>query len=467
MPARRRSRGNIEKLPSGHYRAIVYAGVDPLTGRERRIKETAETYAEAKVALTRLQNEVDEDRHVKSALTVSEALDRWFEVVDLEATTRDRYEDLIRLYIRPTLGDLQAGKVDAELLERFYARLQRCRELCSSRPPKGHVCRPLSTSTTRKIHYIIRGTLERAVRWRYLNVNAAAMAQAPVARKTKPDPPSAAEAARLIGEAWQDPEWGLLLWLTMVTGCRRGELCALRWEHVDVERTFLWVSRSTAHPRSGITEKATKTEGQRRIGLDSQTMALLADHRERVTARLASLSLPLTGAIYIFSGLPDHSAPLVPRSVSQRYHRMAVRIGLRSARLHSLRHYSATELLAAGVDLRTVAGRLGHGGGGSTTLKTYAAWVEEADRRAADTMARIMPAPVATPQRSRGPYQDVANALRQDIVEGRLGRGDQLPTLVQLADQFSVATGTAHRAVTQLATEGLIAVVRGQRARVL
>src|SRR4051794_13467251 len=41
---------------------------------------------------------------------------------------------------------------------------------------------------------------------------------------------------------------------------------------------------------------------------------------------------------------------------------------------HALRHYSATELLAAGVDLRTVAGRLGHGGGGATTLRVYAAW---------------------------------------------------------------------------------------------
>jgi site-specific recombinase XerD len=45
--------------------------------------------------------------------------------------------------------------------------------------------------------------------------------------------------------------------------------------------------------------------------------------------------------------------------------------------LHVLRRYSATELLTAGVDLRTVAGRLGHGGGGATTLRVYAARVQE------------------------------------------------------------------------------------------
>jgi site-specific recombinase XerD len=47
-----------------------------------------------------------------------------------------------------------------------------------------------------------------------------------------------------------------------------------------------------------------------------------------------------------------------------------------------LRHYSATELIAAGVDVRTVAGRLGHGGGGATTLRVYAAWLAATDKKA-------------------------------------------------------------------------------------
>src|SRR5690242_2790976 len=157
MAQRRRVRGNIERLPSGSYRAIVYAGVDPLTARERRLKRTVLTQTEAKVALTELQRPVDQQQHPKSAITVREAIEQWLEVVDLEVSTRERYEDLIRLYINPRVGDLQAGRLDAELLERLYARLQRCRELCSGRPSKTHTCRPLSSSTTRKIHYILRG----------------------------------------------------------------------------------------------------------------------------------------------------------------------------------------------------------------------------------------------------------------------------------------------------------------------
>lgn len=227
MPPRtRRGRGYIEELPSGSFRVVVPAGRDPLTGRRRSVRETVATYADAKVALTRLQGQVDENRHPKSAITLSDLIERWLEVADLEETTRDRYEDLIRLYVTPTLGSTQVGRIDAELLETLYARLERCRDLCTGRTSKTHTCKPLSSSTTRKIHYIIRGALERGVRWRYVTVNAAAMAEAPAPEKTLPDPPSAAEAAALLNDAWTDPPWGLLVWLTMVTPAAGAASCA-------------------------------------------------------------------------------------------------------------------------------------------------------------------------------------------------------------------------------------------------
>jgi integrase len=187
VPSRRRRRGYIEPLPSGSFRAVVYAGVDPLTGSRHNVTETVATYDAAERALARLLHQVDQNQHPKSAITVGEAVAQWLEVAELEETTRDRYEDLIRLYVVPTFGEMQAGRLDAELLERFYARLHRCREMCGRRPPKGHVCKPLSTSTTRKIHYIIRGALSVAVRWKYLGVNVAELGEAPSPARAKPD----------------------------------------------------------------------------------------------------------------------------------------------------------------------------------------------------------------------------------------------------------------------------------------
>jgi integrase len=169
------------------------------------------------------------------------------------------------------------------------------------------------------------------------------------------------------------------------------------------------VQRSASQPRSGLREKDTKTGNQRRVSLDPHTMELLAEHRERVAKQLAELDCEADQETFIFSTAPDYSTPRLPRSVTQRYRLMAKRLKLRSTRIHSLRHYSATELIAAGVDLRTVAGRLGHGNGGTMTLKTYAAWVDAADRKAAETMATIMPKAKPIPKpRPRGPYESIA-----------------------------------------------------------
>src|SRR4051794_25120119 len=269
--------------------------MDPLTGRRRALRETVGTRREAEKALTRMQHQVDEQRHPKSAITVQESIAQWLEVAELGVTTREQYDDLMHLYIEPTLGDMQAGKLDAELLERFYARLLRCKHLCSARPPKGHACKPLGPSSVRKIHYILRAAFDRAVRWRYLGINPAELVNAPSPSPSNPDPPTPEEAAALLNDAWRDPEWGLLLWLTMITGCRRGELCSLRWQHVDLERATLWVRRSASQPtRAPMFEKKTKTEKERRVALDPYTVELLVEHRHRIAERCARLSVVLS-----------------------------------------------------------------------------------------------------------------------------------------------------------------------------
>ena len=83
---------------------------------------------------------------------------------------------------------------------------------------------------------------------------------------------------------------------------------------------------------------------------------------------------------FVFSLLRTVLPLIRPNSVTSRYSDLAEAPG-HTDDLHKLRHYTATELIAAGVDVRTVAGRLGHGGGGTTTLRVYAAFVNEADQR--------------------------------------------------------------------------------------
>jgi integrase len=81
--AEHRPHGYIEHLPSGSYRVIVPIEHDLLTGKRRRLRETCATLDQAKVALTKLQRQVDERLHPKSAITVREAIQQWLEVAEL------------------------------------------------------------------------------------------------------------------------------------------------------------------------------------------------------------------------------------------------------------------------------------------------------------------------------------------------------------------------------------------------
>jgi integrase len=206
-----------------------------------------------------------------------------------------------------------------------------------------------------------------------------------------PTPPTPTQAALLLTRAWEkDPDWGCLLWVAMTTGARRGELCALRWYDVDFEEELLTIARAYVPVGRRLIHKDTKTHQRRRIALAPESIAVLEAHHDRATARAGLLGAELKPDAFLFSSAPDSSVPLLPGSVSQKYARQARAMGVDSD-LHELRHYSATELLAAGVDLRTVAGRLGHGGGGATTLRVYAAWVPESDRRAASAAVGRLP----------------------------------------------------------------------------
>ena len=490
-PGRKRRRGIIDRLPSGALRVRVYAGVDPLTGRRLDLVEIippgpkAATLAET--ARTRMLSQVDERRNPRTNATVDQLLDRYLETLDVGRTTHRMYTGYLEKHVRPFIGRIKAAALDLETLDSLYAELRRCRDHCTDRRGvdhrtprehacdercRPHACKPLSGTTIRHIHFVLRGAYEKGVRWRWISSNPVLLAAPPAARRPDPRPPTPEEAARIVEAAWEDPDWGTLVWLTMTTGARRGELCGLRWSDVDLPGGVLTFRRAVAQDGRHREEKDTKTHQQRRIALDPATVRALTDHWERCRERAAAGEVPLARDAFVFSLAPDGSEHLVPSSVTQRYRRLVARLGI-DTHLHSLRHYSATELIAAGVDVRTVAGRLGHSGGGITTLRVYAAWLAESDQRAAPSLAARMPPrpPQLLPEQRaladpRTTVERLALRLRELILDGTYPADTHLPPIKTLGSEHGVSVSTVKRAMDLLKAWGNLVGVPNQRPTV-
>jgi integrase len=252
-------------------------------------------------------------------------------------------------------------------------------------PP--HECTPLSNATILKIHYMLAGVLAAAVRWEWIDRNPADVAKKPRQPRPNPKPPTTEQAASIVTAAWgEDLEWGTLVWLVFTTGMRRAEVLALRWSDVNFAAGKLSIERNWVRAKGKSREKDTKTHQMRRISLDPETVQVLTEHRARYEDIMRQLGHKPSKDAFLFSYRAEHDRPCDPSGITHRYDRMCARLDIDS-HLHALRHYSATELLTAGVDLRTVAGRLGHGGGGATTLRVYAAWVDQADEQAAKILS--------------------------------------------------------------------------------
>jgi integrase len=371
----------------------VYAGRDPLTGRKRYVSQqvpgqTKASMRQAKQVEARLLEEVGAGRHKGSrSRTMSELLERWLEwrptVRPIAPTTVSSYRAAMDRYILPALGKLPVRQVDAATLDAFYAHL---------RTRGGKDGRPLKASTVHEVHAVLSGALKQAVVWGWIGHNPAKQATAPTVEKPDVQPPSAEDAARLLAIAMgESPELGLFLRLAVVLGARRGELCSLRWPDIDFDHGQVLIAGNVVRvPRKALVHKDTKTHAKRRVAVGAGTLDLLRVHRVAQAKQALACGATLPVDAYVFSHVPDGTKPIDPDGVSHRFLRLARRLEV-NCRLHDLRHFMVTQLVAGGVDWRTVSGRAGHADG-HITLGTYAHFQHAQDRQAAEFMDELLAA---------------------------------------------------------------------------
>lgn len=372
-------KGGLRQKASGIWEVRLEAGRDPVTGRRRQVSRSVHgTKRQAQAVLNTLLADTNIDLGGRTAANFKQLSDQWLALVtnDLSPTTVHRYKNLLKNRILPALGDRSLSSIRTNDLDRLYLGL--VNEI------------GLAPATVRQIHAIIRRAFRQAVFWGWIATNPAINATPPRIAKSMPSPPDVSQVGAILQRAAEsDPELSRFLHLAATTGARRGEVCALRWKNVDPNMRTLTVEHSIIDLPGGLVEKDTKTHISRRMALDSGTIDVLEEQRAAMTTRASAAGLSLSPQSFIFSNEPDALTPWVPGSVTKRFQKLRDSLGYQNMRLHDLRHFTATRLIAAGVPVRTVSGRLGHADP-STTLSAYAHFVEASDQIAANVMGDLV-----------------------------------------------------------------------------
>ena len=111
-------KGHTEQLPSGSYRVSVYAGVDPLTRQEIRLRSTVKGELQAQIELGRLLKEASEGRTPEVNATMAGLMDQYVAIAEWDVSTRQTNEGFIRRTIKPALGHLEVRKVRGLILDK-------------------------------------------------------------------------------------------------------------------------------------------------------------------------------------------------------------------------------------------------------------------------------------------------------------------------------------------------------------
>ena len=367
-----------EKYP-GIWQVRFDAGRDPVTGRRRQLSRNVRgSKRQAQQALNALVAEAESGRRVGTSGTFEQLSTRWLALVenDLSPTTLRTYKNLLSKRILPALGDRAVSSIQTMDLDDLYRGLLKSVGL--------------SSATVRQVHAIVRRAFRQGVLWGWIANNPAANATPPRITKADLSPPDADQVGELMRAANdRDPEFAHFIHIAATTGARRGELCALRWSNLDCNLKSLTIERAIIETSGGRIEKDTKTHANRRIALDDDTLAVFEAQRRIALGRASLIGESVGEDTFVFSREPDGTTPWTPDSVTKRFAIIREELGYDNMRLHDLRHFAATRLMAAGVPVRTVSGRLGHANP-STTLSVYSHFVAASDQEAASVMGKLV-----------------------------------------------------------------------------
>ncbi|MHB1418187.1 MAG: tyrosine-type recombinase/integrase [Bacillota bacterium] len=308
--------------------------------------------------------------------TLNKYLNQWLTAA-VKARVKEKtyrsYEEVLRLYIRPILGDTKIAKLSPIEIQAVYNTLGE----------KG-----LSARTVRYAHSVLRNALEQAVRWQMIPQNPILYVDLPRQQKVEMHALSPKEARRFL-EAASYSKLQALFILMVTTGLRPGEALGLQWQDVDFDQGRIHVQHSLSRTKDVWRLEEPKTPRSRRsIPLPKSVVLDLKAHRKgQAEEKLKAEQYDDYGFVFAAS----NGQPLHERNIVRREFKPLLKIARLpdTIRLYDLRHTCATLLLAAGENPKVVSERLGHASV-TLTLDTYSHVLPDMQRGAADKLEEML-----------------------------------------------------------------------------
>lgn len=347
-------KGHIRERSPGHWAIILDVGEpDPRTGKKKRKWHSfTVTKREAQKECSRLITALHESTYVEPSKTkLAEFLARWLTHIrpQISPKTHERYAELVDKNIVPLLGSTVLSKLRTSAVDEAFSKAL----VSGRRDGMGG----LSARTVHHMRRVLLKALNQAITWELLTKNPAAATQSPkVERKAMLAYDT--DQVTAILDRMRPTRMYVPVLLAIMCGLRRGEIAALRWRNIDLERRSISIIESAEQTDDGVRYKAPKNERGRTVAIS----ASVADELRRCRARQAEelFRFGIRAGDDAFVVAKADGRPIQPRSMTHEWMRIIQLTPLPRIRFHDLRHTHATQLLAAGVHPKVAQERLGH-----------------------------------------------------------------------------------------------------------
>jgi integrase len=351
-------------------------------GNARHTRTVKGTKAVAHQELRRLLTAGDDGKHVApDKITVERWVKDWLELKkrSLKTRTYECYDDLLRRYVTPAIGNLRMQRVTASDIDRTYNALK------------------VSPGTAALVHRVLKSCFETAKRKALIVTNPVALADVP--GKDAEPKETVFDLAALVEAFRSHPSLFPLIATAAGTGMRRNELLGLQWPNIDFTASTITVVNNVESTRQGLRLTTPKTaRGKRTFQIDAGLLDLLKREHERhkrlyagvppdAEVDLTLVKLPPKALVFPAVGR-NLEAIRHPDGITTAFSRWARDHGFPGVRFHDIRAMHETSLLDAGVPIHTIAKRCGHDP--AMLMRRYARRTTQSDSAAATAIGGIL-----------------------------------------------------------------------------